>query len=42
MQLHYLLGFHSGMVNLPFLLLFEVTLLGKWFQALQEESSGLF
>jgi hypothetical protein len=36
MQLRYLLGSHSGINNLHFLLLYEGTLLGNWLQACRE------
>jgi len=36
MQLHEFLGFHSGINNLNFLLLYEATLLGKWLQTFRQ------
>jgi hypothetical protein len=36
MQLHEILGFHSGINNLTFLLLCEATLLGKWLQMFRQ------
>ena len=37
MQLRYLLGLHSGINKLPFLLLYEATMLGNWLQTFQEK-----
>jgi len=36
MQLRDYLGFHSGINNLTFLLLYESTLLGKWLQTFRQ------
>ena len=37
MQLHDFLGFHSGINNLTFLLLYEATLLFKWIQTFRHK-----
>jgi len=42
MQLQYLLGYHSGINNPPFLLLYEVTLLGNSLQTIRENVSCQF
>jgi hypothetical protein len=36
MQLREFVGFHCGINNLNFLLLYEVTLLGKWIQTFRQ------
>jgi SpoVK/Ycf46/Vps4 family AAA+-type ATPase len=36
MQLRDILGFHSGINNLTFLLLHEATLLGQWLQTFRQ------
>ena len=42
MQLRYILGFHSGTNNLPFLLLLEVTLVGNLLKIFREKITELF
>jgi len=42
MQIHVLLGFHSGINNLTFLLLYEATLLGKWLRTFRQMVWVLF
>jgi len=36
MKLREFVGFHSGINNLTFLLLYEATLLGKWLQTFRQ------
>ena len=42
MQLSYILGFHSGINNLPFLLFLEVTLLGIFLKMFREKVTDSF
>ena len=42
MQTHVFLGFHSGINNLTFLLLYEATLLGKWLRTFRQMVRVLF
>ena len=42
MQIHVFLGFHSGINNLTFLLLYEATLLGKWLRTFRQMVMVLF
>jgi hypothetical protein len=42
MQLRYILVFHSGINNLPFLPLLEVTLLGNLLEVFREKVTVLF
>jgi len=37
MQINVILGFHSGINNLTFLLLYETTLLGKWLRTFRQK-----
>ena len=42
MQIREFLGFHSGINNLTFLLLYEATLLGKWLRTFRQMVMVLF
>ena len=42
MKLRECVGFHSGINNLTFLLLYEATLLGKWLQTFRQTVCVLF
>ena len=42
MLFRYFLGFHSSINNLPFLLLYEGSLLGNWLQTFREDVGYAF
>jgi len=42
MQLHYILGYHSGINNLQFFLFYENTLFGNWLQAYRQNAGVSF